>query len=371
MLRELYFFIGTEAEIMKMFTVIRRAKEAGFVCKVVSSGQNDIKDSPFLALCDSKIDVDFSMYRPIHKTGVNQIKWLLRTLRLGRQRMRKLASEYPKDRPPVLVVHGDTSSTLMGAMIARWAGMPHVHVEGGLRSYHWLNPFPEEIDRYFSSRKAEIVFCPSAESAEAARRSFRGEAVDTVYNTNIETLQYARRVNGRRGASDRLYPGNYFVVALHRQENLISRKFMAQAVHSIGVLAKKIHCVFICHEQTRVILEKYGLLETLENDPNITMVPRMAYLDFIDAVDKAEFLAADGAGNQQEMYYMGKPYLILRGHFEKQGEGQGYNCVGYNGDFRLLERFDQEYPKYRHSWIEPETLPSEIIVKKLLERYGT
>lgn len=368
-MRDLYFFIGTEAEIMKMFMVIEKARNAGFVCKVVSSGQNDITDSPFLPLCHAQIDVDLSIYKPAGKNGASYLKWFLRTLRLGGKHMRKLAGNYPKGQPPVMVVHGDTLSTLLGSMIAKRAGMPHVHVEGGPRSYHWLNPFPEEIDRYFSSKGAEIIFCPGPDSAATASRTMQGEAVSTVYNTNIETLQYAYQSNARRRL-ERVYEGTYFVMALHRQENLMNRSFMTQAVESLRMLAQKMHCVFICHQQTTDALKKFGLLERIQQDPNITVVPRMAYLDFIDAVDKAEFLAADGAGNQQEMYYMGKPYLILREHIEKESEGQNQNCVAFGNDFSLLERFDTEYVKYKQPRVAPETFPSDIIVKKFLEYYS-
>lgn len=368
-MRDLYFFIGTEAEIMKMFMVIEKARNAGFVCKVVSSGQNDITDSPFLSLSHAQIDVDLSIYKPAGKNGGSYLKWFLRTLRLGGKRMRKLAGNYPKGQPPVMVVHGDTLSTLLGSMIAKRAGMPHVHVEGGPRSYHWLNPFPEEIDRYFSSKGAEIVFCPGPDSADTVRRTMRGEAVNTVYNTNIETLQYAYQANAQR-QTGRVYEGAYFVIALHRQENLMSRGFMTQAVESVQKLAQKMHGVFICHQQTTDALKKFDLLEKIQRDSNITVVPRMAYLDFIDTVDKAEFLAADGAGNQQEMFYMGKPYLILRGHIEKESEGQGLNCIAFENDFSLLERFDTEYVKYKQPRVVPETFPSEIIVEKLLEHYS-
>ena len=368
-MRDLYFFIGTEAEIMKMFMVINKAKEAGFCCKVISSGQNDISHSPFMELCDSKIDVDFSIYMPKKKGSGSYLQWLVKTIQYGVKYMKNVLKNHPVEQQPIMVIHGNTLSTLMGAIIARRSGMRHVHVEGGLRSYHWFNPFPEEIDRYFGSKYADIVFCPSAAGIEIVKKSFHGEGVSTEYNTNIETLGYAYKAISANPIP-RIYEGKYFVVALHRQENLLSREFMTEAVKSIVELSSRIHCLFIYHQQTADTLEKFGLMDEIQGNPNITVVKRLAYLNFIDAVDKAEFMVADGAGNQQELYYMGKPYLIMRKHIESDSEGLGYNCIGFNNDFELVRNFDREYLKYKHDRISPKVLPSDIIVSKLVEKYS-
>lgn len=283
--------------------------------------------------------------------------------------MKSVVKKAQKNQQPIMVIHGDTLSTLMGAIIARRAGMRHVHVEGGLRSYHWFNPFPEEIDRYFGSKYADIVFCPNASGLDIVKKSFRGEGVNTEYNTNIETLSYALETLAENPIP-RIYSGKYFVVALHRQENLMNKEFMTEAIKSIIELSSKIHCLFIYHQQTADTLKKFGLMEEIESNPNITFVKRLAYLNFIDAVDKAEFMVADGAGNQQELYYMGKPYLIMRKHIENNSEGLGYNCIGFNNDFDLVKNFDKQYLKYKHDVISPEVLPSTIIVNKLIERYS-
>ena len=368
-MRDLYFFIGTEAEIMKMFIVIKKARDVGFCCRVIASGQNDISDSPFMRFCDSQVDIDLSRYMPKDKSSVAYLRWLNMTTKYGIKYMKKVVAAYEESNRPVMIVHGDTLSTLMGAVIAKSAGMPHVHVEGGFRSYNWLNPFPEEIDRYFASKYAEIVFCPNREATLLAEKNSKGEAVNTNYNTNIETLEYAYQVIGKSEIK-RVYEGRYFVSAIHRQENLMSRKFMRAMIKSLLILAEKIHCLFICHRQTEDALEKYGIMESIKSNSNITVVQRLDYFQFIDAVDKAEFLVADGAGNQQEMYYMGKPYLIMRKNIENDSEGLGYNCIGFHNNFKIVERFDEEYMKYKHDKVSPKEFPSDIIISKLIEKYS-
>ncbi len=367
-MRELYFFIGTEAEIMKMYGVVNQAKKAGIPCKIVSSGQNDISNSKFLKMCDADVDINVSGYTPKKKNGREYIKWLFRTLRYGKKVMKEICSTYGELEKPIMIVHGDTLSTLLGARIAKGAGMRYCHVEGGLRSHNWFNPFPEEIDRYFGSKHADIVFCPGEKATETADKYFQGKAVNTVVNTNYETLNYALEWN-KSNEYKTYCTEKYFVAAIHRQENLMNKDFMSNTVESIIELAKEMKCIFIYHQQTELALKKYALYDKLSEDKNVVFINRLDYFEFIDVVEKSEFLLADGAGNQQEMYYLGKPYLVLRDNVELDSEGLGENAVLYNGDFEFVKGFVQEYKKYKREKVSVKQSPSEIIVNTIKEEY--
>jgi len=364
-MRDLLFFIGTEAELMKMYIVIKKAKERGWRCKIVSSGQNDIRNSLFLDLCDSQIDIDLSKYAPTKKNGRDYLEWLIKTCRYGQK---ILQNEYKGKKKPIMIIHGDTLSTLLGARIAKKAGLRFCHVEGGWRSYNWLNPFPEEIDRYFSSKNADLIFCASSDATITAEKSFKGKAINTVVNTNYEVLKYALEYNAKRENPVKTEE-KYFVAAIHRQENLLNRDFMEKTTAAILSLSKRMKCVFIYHIQTKNTLERYGLFERLEKNENIILLERLNYFDFIKVVNQSEFLLADGAGNQQEMYYLGKPYLILRGHIECKSEGLGDNARGFDGKFDEIEAFDREYKRYIRKPLEVEESPSEIILNSIAEYY--
>ena len=363
-MRDLYFFIGTEAEIMKMFIVINKAKKQGFNCHVVSSGQNDITKSQFMELCDSKIDVDLSLFMPKEKNGKAYLIWFLKTLKYGKRVMRDICRAKESSTAPLMIVHGDTLSTLLGALIANGVHMPYCHVEGGPRSYNWFNPFPEEIDRYFSSKKAEVVFCPGAEATATAQKSISGKAINTIVNTNYEVLRYALHRN-KEFDFKRYCDGKYFVAAIHRQENLINTDFMNNSIDAITDLAEKMKCVFIYHKQTENALIRNGLFERLKNNQNIVFLERLDYFEFINVVENAEFLLADGAGNQQEMYYLGKPYLILRDCVEKDSEGLGRNAVAYQGNFDFVRAFSEHYTEYCYEPVSVNESPSDIIVNTI------
>lgn len=359
----LYFFIGTEAELMKMFKVIDRARQEGFACKIISNGQNIISESPFLPMTGGTIDIDLSKHASASKSSGGYLKWFIKTEREGVRILKREKEVHKKDHC-LLVVHGDTLSTLMGARIAQRAHMDYVHVESGLRSFHWFSPFPEEIDRFFSSLHARINFCPKDSYADYAARRFKGEAVSTVYNTGIETLYYALEEN-EKNRVPRPMEEPYFVLAIHRQENLLNRKFMESTINQVLELSKKIRCMFIYHVQTYDALCKFGLWDRIQENANITIVKRLPYCEFINCVYHSEFIVADGCGNQQEFYYLGKPYLIMRTEVEEDSEGLGWNAVYFRNDFTRIVRFYDKYHEYVKPKVQPEVLPSEIIVDKL------
>lgn len=362
-MRTLYFFIGTEAELMKMFRVIQEAQNRGYNCKIISNGQNDIKQSYYLSLVGGKIDIDLTKYQAAEKNAGNYLSWFIKTRKLGIKRMKE---EKEKNQNILMIVHGDTLSTLMGAQIAYKCGIEYVHVESGLRSYNWFSPFPEEIDRYFSSKRAKMNFCQKQEAADYAAKTFKGKAVNTIYNTGIEILYNAvDRIESEKW--EKPVEERYFLTAIHRQENLMDGKFLKNTFRNILEMSKKMKCVFIYHEQTKNALVKYGLWGQFETCENVEIIPRQDYFSFINYVINSEFVVADGCGNQQEFYYLGKPYLIMRTEVEEDSEGLGWNALCFKNDYSKMMEFMENYPNYKKDRVRPEKLPSDIIMDNIDE----
>lgn len=360
----LYFFIGTEAELMKVFPVIQEAKRRNIEFRIISNGQNIIKESPFLELINGGIiDIDLSLYSPKIKSLKNHLVWFIRTEMFGK---RRLSEEFNKNlcEKPLFIVHGDTLSTVMGARIAKKLKIPYVHIESGYRSYNFLSPFPEELDRLYSSQNSVINFTIGEMNTKYASDRFKGKAIDTIYNTGLETLFYA--IDENRDSLHHCSPeGKFFMFMLHRQENLMNGNFINKATKEIIALSEKIPCVFIYHEQTKAAMEKANVYEDLINAKNISVLPRQSYLDFIKLVNSSEFVITDGCGNQQEFYYLGKPYLIMRTHVEKASEGLNYNAKVFKNDFSNILKFYEEYHEYTKDRIKPVIMPSKIIMDSL------
>jgi UDP-N-acetylglucosamine 2-epimerase (non-hydrolysing) len=364
-----HFFIGTEAELYKLFPVIRRLEAAKINCHIITNGQNDISGNLFLDQVQKSIELDICVKFPNNKRMGAYASWFFRTAIHGK----KLVKKYYRGRDlnqNLFIVHGDTLSTMMGAWIANRCNVPYAHIESGLRSHNLLSPFPEEIDRYYASLHSVINFCPKKEYALYAAKAFRGKAVDTVYNTGLETLFWALE-NNKLVPKAAIHENDYFMFMLHRQENLLNRDFLCQTMEHIIKLAAKIHCVFIYHTQTKAAMESAGIWSSLAEHPNFTLLSRRSYQNFISLVEHSKFVISDGCGNQQEFFYMGKPYLILRNKVEEDSEGLNFNAKVFGGDLSSIERFYDDYTFYEKPAIVPTILPSEIICEEILQYFSS
>ena len=143
--------------------------------------------------------------------------------------------------------------------------------------------------------------------------------------------------------------------------------FMKKTFEEVFKITKDMHCLFIYHDQTKDALEKFGLWDKVKKSKNITMIGRQDYVSFINIVKNAEYVIGDGCGNQQEFFYLGKPYLIMRTKVEEDSEGLGWNAVPFDNDFSNIEKFANEYKKYIHKQVKIEKRPSIIVMDNIDE----
>lgn len=365
MMNNIYFFIGTEAELIKIFPVIIEAQKAGVCCNIIASGQNDITVSRIFE--NIKIDgkfLELSKESDIKKTAIGLFRWFISTyLKSKRMIIDEMDENELVGRP--LVVHGDTVSTYMGAMIGRKLRMKVCHVEAGLRSHNIFNPFPEEIDRLLTSKIARIHFAPSDEATQNLNKA-KGEVINTGANTLIDSLKYSRTIPLIDSKVKKIVGGEeFFVFVMHRQENLADSKFVRMVFEEIVNASKNRRSVIILHAITKNTLMNLGLLDELDNNQNIVLLPRVDYFDFMKLLDASQFVITDGGSNQEELFYMNKPCLIMRRTTERS-EGLGINARLFNGKPSDIGYFIQSTNCMPESRITNEVSPSRIIVDKLL-----
>jgi UDP-N-acetylglucosamine 2-epimerase (non-hydrolysing) len=338
-------------------------KDQGLDYEIISSGQNDIQGadiiskfglkSPSIVLSDSS-----------HKqTTFGLASWFFSTLGRG---WRKLRKTLPDAKSATLIVHGDTVSTVLGGLLGHLLGMKVCHVEAGLRSYNYLNPFPEELDRVITSRLANVHFAPNEWAADNLK-SKSGLVINTGENTLLDSLRLSKSIE--KNTKYVPYDKPYFVFVIHRQENLFEASFVKFMVSRCLKEASKTHCVLVLHELTKIKLEELGLLERLQHNENITLIPRLEYVDFMGVLSSCEYLVTDGGSNQEEAYYMGKPCLILRTHTERV-EGLGENVLLSKKSEELIEQFFQNPYKFKTKSKLEEAHPSKVIVDSLIDLKG-
>jgi len=351
-----YFFVGTVAELIKVFPIMKEMSDQGLPFKIIASGQNDITNSSLLGLARVK-KVDIVLHQgPIKQSGLGLMTWFWKT---WRRSYRTLKSELT-DPTAYMLVHGDTVSTVMGAFIARHFKMKVAHVEAGLRSYNYLNPFPEEIDRVIVSRLTTVSLCPNDWSLNNLKK-LRSEKVNTQQNTLVDALDIALKQPAESELIEPILKKDYFIFVMHRQENLFNDALVRQMLDLLEEMVKTKKCVMIMHELTRVTLEKKGLLERVTSNPNIKVLPRQTYIDFMKLLNGSRFIITDGGSNQEESFYFGKPCLIMR-HKTERIEGIGQNVIISKNDIGVIREFVKNYQAYERPPIKPQVRPSQIIV---------
>ena len=360
--RSIIFFIGTVAEYIKLFTVIEEVKKAGLPYKIVLSGQNEILGIDIANATSLHADLQLSFEKDIIKNVFGLFSWFFKTLIKSKRTIRKVLCDVDF-KNSVFVVHGDTLSTVMGAVLAKELGSELCHVEAGLRSHRWFSPFPEEIDRHLVSTLADYNFC-QGELGLNNLSKYHGEAINTKYNTIIDALFYSKQIQSENENILNLADKSYCVIVVHRQENILKPGLVRHIVNKVIEVAQKKTVVFILHQITKNTLVKLNLLEILENTENVILFDRMEYFDFMKLLENSDFVITDGGSNQEELHYMGKPTLVLRSVTERD-EGLGKNAILYNDNLELIDSFIDEYKKYSCEETVPDILPSEIICNKL------
>ena len=358
----MFFFIGTEAELIKLFPVIYECKNRKISYKVIASGQNDILNSRIWREIGGAVDLELT--RDTHITKMVQLAWWwLRTYSVAKRKILKRFANIDL-KHSTMIVHGDTVSTFMGALLGWQLGMRTCHVEAGLRSHNIFNPFPEELDRLLTSVFARVHFAPG-KAAAANLKHVKGRVIDTECNTLVDSLRLAEKVPVESNLSY-IEGGNYFVFVMHRQENLLRRDFVEDVVNRVIKVAKEKRCIMILHEITQRAFVRFGIMDELRKNSNIVLQSRVDYFDFMKVLKAADFVITDGGSNQEELYYMGKPCLILRKHTERD-EGLGKNAVLFEQKLAAIEKFASLYDRKHLQPFVTKISPAKIIVDILQE----
>lgn len=360
--KNIYFFIGTTAELIKMMPVMRVCWQRQIPFKIVASGQNDIRNSELLGLV-GKSQPDIVLFQgEIKKSAVSLLSWFCKTFLRSAWGLRRVLKSAPGR--SVMVVHGDTVSTVMGALLGKLHGMAVAHVEAGLRSFNYMHPFPEEIDRVITSRLADIHFCPNDWAVNNIAK-LKGEKVNTHDNTLRDALAVAQAEGGLSEIGEADIGRPYFVFVLHRQENLFNDRLVQSMVSKAIAQAQTLRCVFLLHHLTEVALARMGLLRVLQETDNVVLVRRLPYMQFMQLLDGADYVVTDGGSNQEECYYLGKPCLILRNVTERT-EGLGHNAVLSKLDENVIDAFLRDPYAYARSPSPIASRPSDVIVSRLI-----
>jgi UDP-N-acetylglucosamine 2-epimerase (non-hydrolysing) len=355
----LHVFLGTKAQYIKTAPLLLLLEERHIPHRLIDSGQHSdigrqmreefgIRE-PDMALEQRGGDV----------TSITQaIGWASR-LAAGAMNRQRLREEVFGGHGGICVVHGDTPSTLIAAVMARRAGLRVAHLEAGLRSGSYLHPFPEEIIRVLTMRRAQLLFAPGAEAADNLRgMGVSGRIVDTGANTVEEALVAVLD-------SDRGETGAIVVATMHRVENLKSRRRVEGFVALLERVAADHDVLFVAHGPTIEVMERGDLFGRLRR-AGVTVRPLMPHGEFARAISAAPFVITDGGSIQEECALLGVPTLLWRDRTERS-DGLGANVVLSRYSAGTIDVFLAEPELVRRDSQPMTAQPSVVILETLLD----
>lgn len=359
---KIHIILGTKAQLIKMAPIMKVLQDQGVPYSYISTGQH--KETVDELRENFKIkDPDTELYTGKDITGIMQMGiWLVRILFRCISSRKKLFGSYKKT--DIVVVHGDTFSTIAGALIGRVLGMRVAHVESGLRSFNYFHPFPEELTRLGTFILSNIYYCPG-EWAKKNIDGFSGKKIDTEMNTLYDALRLATKI-GANCPSSEIPNERYAVCTIHRFENIFNQKRFEFIIEELRQMSEEIKILFILHPPTRKQLDKLNLKTRLESAADIELRPRYDYFTFINLINQAEFIVSDGGSNQEETSYLGKPCLLLRERTERN-EGLDTNVCVSAFDPSIIRSFASTYTKFQSPPFVEEISPSKTIADSLTE----
>lgn len=349
------FIYGTTAEAIKLSPVVRRltAKGVRYEHWVTQQHTDSLRKAiPELGFTPpDRVIANGHRGKPL-KSPIQMIFWMFDVFGWSLRNVRSIRRSLPPG--SVVVVHGDTVTTVLGTLIGRRLKVPVAHIEAGLRSGDWRHPFPEELDRRIVGRLADIHYAPTQEAAD--NLAGRPDVVLTHGNTAKDAVRDAATGSIAGDAQ-------YGLVLLHRFEFISNPQLVADSLCTLDE-ASPLPMRLIVDQYSRGAIEQSIASLGLKN---FTVMPKLEHGAFVAALRAARFIVTDSGGIQQEAAVFGIPTLVHRKVSESR-EGIGTSAVLSGWDQSVLRRFLGDYESYRINDVDAGQSPSDIIVEDLVRR---
>lgn len=357
---------GTRPEAIKMAPLVKELKSRKQIeCIVCVTAQHRQMLDQVLEVFDITPDYDLN----IMKQGQTLADITSRAL-TGLQEV------ILKEKPNIVLVHGDTTTTFAGALASFYAQTDIGHVEAGLRTWDKYSPYPEEMNRQMVGVLADMHFAPTENSKKSLLSE--GKSQENIFvtgNTAIDALSTTVKQNYSHEVFTWLGDSKLILLTAHRRENLGEpMRHMFRAIKRIVQEFPDVKVVYPVHLNPRV---REVADEILGNDDRIKLIEPLEVIDFHNFIAKSHIILTDSGGIQEEAPSLGKPVLVLRDTTERpEGIAAGtLKLVGtneetiYNETKKLLTDKDEYEKMSKASNPYGDGKASQRIVDAIIERY--
>ena len=296
--------VGARPNFIKMAPVIKEIEKRNLEHILVHTGQHYDEEL-------SKIFMDELRLPPFEYLGVGSGTHGYQTGTM----LIELENVMLRENPDVVLVPGDTNTTLAGALAAVKLHIPVAHIEAGLRSFD--RRMPEEINRILTDHCSDFLLCPT----ETAVENLKNEGIvdktiflvgDTMVDACFQNLEIAKK--GSEVFEEHNIEQDYFFATVHRAENTDEKARLEHIVDAFVSMNTQI--VFPVHPRTVKSLNELGLFKKLEHAGNVLMIDPVGYLDSLMLISKAELILTDSGGVQKEAFFLKVPCVTLRDNTE-------------------------------------------------------
>ncbi len=353
--------LGTRPEIIKLAPVVRALEREGLDYFILHTGQHYSynMDRVFfeqLELPEAKYNLDVGSGSHAVQTG----KMLI-----------GIESVLMKERPDIVLVQGDTNTTLAGALAAVKLGIKVGHVEAGLRSYD--REMPEETNRTLTDHCSDLLFAPT----EKARRILIGEGIpedrifvtgNTVVDAVKQNLELSKKnwdVINKLGVKE----GCYFLATAHRQENVDNKERFHGIIRGLELAQEELGfpVIYPIHPRAKKRMEAFGIEVN-----GVRLVEPLDYLSFLQLESNARLVFTDSGGVQEETCILGVPCVTLRYNTERPETLEvGSNVLAGTDPTEIVKKARYMLNK-PNNWPNPfgDGKAAERIVNILGEKFG-
>jgi len=363
---------GTRPETIKMFPIISEIKKYPHLidCKIIVSGQHREMLDQMLEIFQINPDYDLNIMEQDQS-----LSNITNNSLLGVEKILK------KERPSMVLVQGDTTTTFTGALAAFYQKIRIGHIEAGLRTHNKYYPFPEEINRHLTSVLTDFHFAPTRQSYEnLLSEGVKSEDIFISGNTVIDALflmvkeNYIFRETSLK--DKKIFKKKIILVTMHRRENWGEPlKKTCRAINKIIDKHSDVSVIFPLHKNPEI---RSNVKKILQKRKNILLLDTLDYDDMINLMSKSYIILTDSGGIQEEAPSLGKPVLVLRDETERPEavEAGVVKLIGTDEE-RIFSEIDlvlnsrEKYMEMSKS-INPygDGKASERIVKKILYNFN-
>ena len=322
--------IGARPQFIKAATVSNKIRLNGNTEILVHTGQhydNNMSDIFFEELGIPKPDYNLNIGSSNHGHQTGNMLIALEDI-------------YLKEKPDIVLVYGDTNSTLAGSLCASKLLIPVAHVEAGLRSFN--KAMPEEQNRILTDHISDLLFTPTLTAVNNLKNENVTKGVHNVGDVMYDAINlFKERAKEASTIIEKfdLAPNSYILSTIHRAENTNSVERLTSILSALSSCGKKI--VLPLHPRTKKFIEEYNL----HIGDNIKIIDPVGYLDMISLQQNSQKIVTDSGGVQKEAYFLKKPCITMRDETEwVETVDNGWNVIVGSDSNKIMNALENFNP---------------------------